>query len=83
MISPVLPYLTFYCIILTAMTNNLTQIYNRYKGLWVALDKSLKTVVASGKNGEDVYKKAVAKGYKKPTLFKVPQKNLPYVGAHI
>lgn len=63
------------------MPNNFTRIYNKYKGLWVALDDTLKKVISSGKNGEEVYKKAVDKGYKKPTLFKVPQKNLPYVGS--
>ncbi len=64
------------------MPNNLTNIYKKYKGLWVALDKTLKKVIASGTTGEEVYKKALDKGYKKPTLFKVPQKNLPYVGTH-
>ncbi len=65
------------------MPNNLTHIYNKYKGQWVALDEALKTVIVAGKNGEEVYKKAIDKGYKKPTLFKVPLKNLPYVGTHL
>ena len=64
------------------MPTNFTQIYNKYRGLWVALDLTLNRVVASGTKGEEVYKRAVDKGYEKPTLFKVPQKNLPYVGTH-
>lgn len=59
---------------------NLTKIFNKYKGLWVALDESLHKVISSNKSADKVYKKAVEKGCKKPTLFKVPQENLPYFG---
>lgn len=59
---------------------NLTKIFEKYKGLWIALDSSLKKVISSNKNADIVYKEAIKKGYKKPTLFKVPQNNLPYFG---
>lgn len=59
---------------------NLTKVFDKYKGLWVTLDKSLKKVISSNKNAEKAYKEALDKGYKKPTLFKVPQENLPYFG---
>ena len=59
---------------------NLTKIFEKYKGMWVALDDSLKKVISSDKNADKVYKAALEKGYKKPTLFKVPQENLPYFG---
>jgi hypothetical protein len=59
---------------------NLTKVFNKYKGLWVALDASLKKVISSNKNAEKAYKEALGRGYKKPTLFKVPQENLPYFG---
>lgn len=62
------------------MSINLTKIYEKYKGLWVALDASLEKVITSGTDADKVYKDAVKKGYKKPTLFKVPQQNLPYFG---
>lgn len=62
------------------MNTDLTKIFNSYKGLWVALDESLQKVISSNKNAEKVYKEALEKGYKKPTLFKVPQENLPYFG---
>jgi len=62
------------------MNINLTKVFDRYKGLWVALDGSLKKVISSDKNAEKAYKEALDKGYKKPTLFKVPQENLPYFG---
>jgi maltose-binding protein MalE len=62
------------------INTNLTPVFNKYKGLWVALDSSLKKVISADKNAEKAYKEALEKGYKKPTLFKVPQENLPYFG---
>lgn len=62
------------------MNTNLTKVFDKYRGLWVALDESLKKVISSNKNAEKAYKQAIEKGYKKPTLFKVPQKNTPYFG---
>ncbi|PIR79906.1 MAG: hypothetical protein COU25_02835 [Candidatus Levybacteria bacterium CG10_big_fil_rev_8_21_14_0_10_35_13] len=59
---------------------NLTKVFEKYKGLWITLDDSLKKVISSNKNAEKAYKEAIEKGYKKPTLFKVPQENLPYFG---
>ena len=63
------------------MAINLTKIYEKYKGLWITLDQALKKVISSDKNADKAYQKAVKSGYKKPTLFKVPQKNLPYFGS--
>lgn len=63
------------------MIIDLTNIYKKYKGLWVTLDETLKKVVSYDKNADKAYQKAVKSGYKKPTLFKVPQKNLPYFGS--
>lgn len=62
------------------VNTNLTKIFNKYKGLWVALDESLKKVISSDKDALKAYQEAVKRGYRKPTLFKVPRKNLPYFG---
>ena len=62
------------------MKLNLTGIYKKYKGLWIALDSTLSKVVSASSDAEKAYNDAVKKGYKKPTLFKVPRKNLPYFG---
>lgn len=62
------------------MKINLTNIYKKYRGLWVALDTSLKKVISADKTAENAYRKALGEGYKKPTLFKVPKQNLPYFG---
>lgn len=58
-----------------------TNIYKKYKGLWVALKSDEKTVVASGKTVKDVMTKSQKKGYERPILFRVPAKIIPYIGA--
>ena len=55
---------------------DLTEVYKKYKGLWVALDEKLGKVISSDKSAKTAYTKAVQNGHKKPTLFKVPQKNI-------
>ncbi len=62
------------------MSVDLTNIYRKYKGQWVALDQKLVKVLSSNKNAKVAYEQAVKRGYKVPTLFKVPSKNIPYVG---
>ena len=57
-----------------------TKIYNKYKGLWVALKDDEKTVIASGKTACEAWGKAQKKGYAKPILTRMPEELLPYVG---
>lgn len=57
-----------------------TNIYKKYKGLWVALKKDEKTVIASGKTAKEAWQKAQDKGFKKPILSRMPAKLIPYVG---
>lgn len=57
-----------------------TEICEKYKGLWIGLKDDEKTVVASGKTVKEVVEKAEKKGYKKPILFRVPTRVMPYVG---
>ena len=57
-----------------------TKIYQKYKGLWVALKDDEKTVVGSGKTLKEALGKAQKKGYEKPIFFRVPIKIIPYVG---
>ena len=57
-----------------------SNIYKKYKGLWIALKDDEKTVVASGKTVKEVWEKAQQKGYKKPILTRMPEKLVTYVG---
>ena len=62
------------------MAIDLTKIFRRYKGLWIAFKEDNKTVIASGKTVREVMKKAQKKGFEQPILFHVPIKLLPYIG---
>lgn len=65
------------------MSKDLTEIYKNYKGLWVALDSTLSKVLSSDRSVKKAHDEAVKNGYRIPTLFKVPEKNLPYFGEFI
>ncbi len=62
------------------MKNDLTKIYKKYKGLWVALNDKWDTVISSSKDVEIAQKEAIEKGYKSPIMFKVPSKIISFVG---
>ena len=47
-------------------------IYDKYKGLWVALKNDEETVIGSGENIKDAVQKAKDNGYDNPILFHVP-----------
>lgn len=57
-----------------------TKIYEKYKGLWVALLDDEKTVVGSGKTAKAAWEEAQRGGYKKPILTRMPEKLITYVG---
>lgn len=59
---------------------DLTHVFKKYKNKWVVLTQDLKKVIVSDMSAENAYFKAIKKGEKNPLLFKVPKKNLPYVG---
>lgn len=57
-----------------------SRIYNKYRGLWVALAEDETTVISSSKNAQVAYKEAQKKGISIPILLNVPEENLPYIG---
>ena len=57
-----------------------TDIYKKYKGLWVALKDDEQTVIAVGKTVDAVMDGAQKKGYKQPILTKMPKRLITYVG---
>jgi hypothetical protein len=56
-------------------------IFKKHKGLWVALKKNERTVVAAGRTAKEAWDKARAQGYAKPILTRVPEKIIPYIGS--
>lgn len=59
-----------------------TNIYKKYKGLWVALKDDEVTVISSGKTAKNAWDEAKKKGYAKPILTKMPSDLSSYVGSH-
>ena len=62
------------------MTKDLTPIYRKYKGKWVAMDDNFAKVVVSGNTSSSVYQKAKKLGYEIPNLFRVPSNLNAYIG---
>ncbi len=60
-----------------------SNIYKKYKGLWVALANDETTVLASGKTAKEAWDKARKSGYEKPILTKMPSELVTYVGSGI
>ncbi len=59
---------------------NLSSIQKKYKGMWVAFTDNFNSVIVANKDAKVAYRKAQEKGFKKPTLFKIPEQIVPYVG---
>jgi len=57
-----------------------TEIYKKYKGMWVALKDDEQTVVGSGKTAKEAWENAQKNGYAKPILTRMPEKLVAYVG---
>ncbi len=62
------------------MKIDLTSIYNKYKGFWVALNDDWK-LISYDKDIKKAHTKALRKGYKEPIMYKVPKKNIAYFGS--
>ena len=58
-----------------------TKIYQKYKGLWVALSPDEKKVLGKGKTVKIAVEQAQQKGITTPYLFKVPTKIVSYISA--
>jgi hypothetical protein len=62
------------------MSHDWTQLFKKYKGLWVALLDDEKTVVGSGKTAAIAMKQANVGGHQTPILTRVPDTLSAYIG---
>jgi hypothetical protein len=62
------------------MAKDWTQLYKKYKGLWVALAKDETTVLGSGSTVKEALLKAQKKTSETPFLTHVPKNLNAYVG---
>jgi hypothetical protein len=56
-----------------------TELFETYKGKWVALDDDEKTVIAHGRTAKEAWAKAKRQG-KKPILLEIPLEVTAYAG---
>lgn len=61
-------------------TKNWTQLHPKYSGKWVAFSDDHQTVISSAIALKTVISQAKRLGIDNPLVFKVPSRNLPYVG---
>ncbi|MBI5793503.1 hypothetical protein HZA87_00220 [Candidatus Uhrbacteria bacterium] len=59
-----------------------TNLFEQYKGLWVALKEDERTVVASGKTLKEALEYAQASGFAEPIVTRVPEKLVTFIGAY-
>lgn len=62
------------------MAKDWTNLYKKYKGLWVALAEDEVTVLGVGKTVQEAVKKARTKSTKTPFLTRVPDNLKAYIG---
>lgn len=65
------------------MNIDLTKIFKKHKGLWVALNDEWDTVLGADKDIKKAHKQALQKGNKNPIMYKVPRRNIAYFGSSI
>lgn len=58
-----------------------TKIYQKYKGMWVALANDERTVLGVGKTVKEAILQAQKKGNYSPILTRMPERIVSYVGA--
>lgn len=59
-----------------------TNLFEQYKGLWVALEDDETTVVGSGKTLKEALESAKASGFSEPIVTHVPEKLVTYIGSY-
>ena len=65
----------------TMKSNNLSHLFPKYEGKWVALAKDQITIVGSGSTLKTAINKAKKIGHNNPIMFKVPVGMQAYVGS--
>lgn len=60
-------------------TIDMTKIYKRYSGMWVALDKSRTKALAKGKTANEALRASRKKGIRDPIITRIPTENFGYI----
>lgn len=62
------------------MAKDWTKIQQKYKGLWVALQKDEVTVISAANSLKQAVLEAHRKGFKDPIMTRMPEKMVTFVG---
>jgi hypothetical protein len=65
----------------TSMAIDWTPIFEKYKGLWVALKDDEETVVGSGKTLQEALEEASNNGYDEPIVTRMPNDLTYFIGS--
>lgn len=58
---------------------DMTKIYKKYAGMWVALDESRTKALAAGKTAQEALQASKKKGTPNPIITKIPTENFGYI----
>lgn len=62
------------------MSIDVSKVFEKYRGQWVAFEKDQTSVIANGRTAKEALNKAKAEGFPDPILSKMPEKLINYVG---
>jgi len=58
---------------------DMTKIYKKYAGMWVALDEKRTKALATGKTANEALQASKKKGVNNPIITKIPTENFGYI----
>jgi len=58
---------------------DMTKIYKKYAGLWVALNKDRTRALAAGKTAQEALQASQKKGFSNSIITKIPTENFEYI----
>lgn len=59
---------------------DLSKIYKKYKGQWVAFQTDQETVISNGKTAKEAYERAIKKGHSSPLMARMPDELANFIG---
>ena len=58
---------------------DMTKVYKKYAGMWVALDENRTKAIAAGKTVKEVLQASRKQGVRNPIITKIPTENFGYI----
>lgn len=58
---------------------DMTKIYKKYAGMWIALDETRTRALATGKTAKEALQASKKQGIRNPIITKIPTENFGYI----